>query len=80
MWIFVDLINRQAVFGRFDFMSLNSLWLLTCMGRLGPGWITTPLGAGAGWLLVSLQRALASAGQAHPSDSRRAATTREDTP
>jgi hypothetical protein len=78
MWMFAGFIGRQAVFGTVDVVPLVPLW--TFLGWLYAGWITTPLGAVAGWLLVSLQRALTSAVQAHPSDSRGAATTRDDTP
>jgi hypothetical protein len=78
MWIFAGLINRQAVFGKFDAVSLIPLF--TCMGWLGPGWITTPLGAVAGCLLLYFQRVLTAAVHAHPSGGGGAATTREDTP
>lgn len=78
MWMFAGLINRDAVFGSLDVGSVTITY--TCLGWVYAGWITTPLGAVAGWLLVALQRALTAAGQAHPSDSRGAATKRDDTP
>lgn len=77
MWMFAGLISRQAVFGTLDVVSLIRLW--TILGWLYAGWITTPLGAVAGWLLVSLQRVLTSAVHAYPSDSRGGATAHDDT-
>lgn len=67
MWIFAGLTSRQVVFGALNVVSLIPLW--TVLGWLYAGWITTPLGAAAGGLLVFLQRALTSAVQAHASDS-----------
>ncbi len=79
MWMFAGLLNRQEVFGplQIDVVSLMILW--TILGWIYAGWITTPVGAVAGGLLVLLQRVLTSAAQAHAPDSRGAATTRGDT-
>ncbi len=78
MWVFAALNGRQAVFGAGDILA--SIETYTIWSWVYVGWLTTPVGALAGGLLVSLQHVLTSAGQAHPSDSRGAATTQDDTP
>jgi hypothetical protein len=67
MWMFAGLIGRQAAFGTGDVLPL--IPGSTFVGLLYAGWITTPFGALAGGLLVSLQYALTHAPQAYQSES-----------
>lgn len=57
MWILVDIADR-SMFPNTNDLSMSYLPLFIIYGLIYAGWITTPIGALAGMLLIYLQRFL----------------------